>query len=1131
MAPDMDDSTSSSGALRVKSAGGLDVEFNKNGSMRRFTWGTISLGLFAGTEIEGGPANLYLRRLGNQIEWTPLLGPSSCTIFRADSADGRLVGSGSWKGINYTINFQLARSAPAWFWHLHLVNATGSPQRLDLTYAQDLALAPYGAVLMNEYYVSQYVDHTPLHHGSNGIVLASRQNQEVDGRYPWSLIGALRGGASFATDALQFLGVAGRTGAAPPGLCGDLPGQRLQHEHSMAVIREIPVRLAPGKAIDGGFFGTLAADHRQATSVADLAYADEALALPEAVPVDIKPFAVQTPEASTLFNTAPILRCADLDTEALRTIFDANWRHEEIDEHAHRLSFFHGAGRHVVLRAKEILVQRPHGQIIRTGRHLTPAECSLTSTVWMGGVFHSMVTQGHVSINRFLSTVRSYLGLFHGQGLRVFAEIGGVWHLLETPSAFEMADTECRWIYAHEAGVIQVRSEAHDDPHELRLIIEVSAGAPVRFLIVHHVALNGDDGVEMGGAIWRRDGSDIVLSPAPGSELANRFANGSFRIAPLPGSDIGQVGGDELLYSDGRSRGQPYLCIVTAAVRAAGLAIRGYLIDKETQSPQLAVDAGALTPTLRLKAPRMGAAFDQAARLVEIAPWFAQNAFVHYLAPRGLEQFSGGGWGTRDVCQGPVELLLALGQHAPIRNLLLRVMATQDPGGDWPQWFMFFERERGIRAGDSHGDIALWPLVVLAQYLDATGDASVLDETVEFFDSRGVDAGERASVWEHVQRALAVIERRTVPNTSLAAYGNGDWNDSLQPADPRMREHMCSSWTVTLHYKVLCDLAQALRSIGRASEAPRLEVFAQSVRRDFQDRLLIDRVLAGYALFDADGQVRYLLHPRDKMTGVQYSSLAMIHAILENLFTPDQAREHLNLIEAELCAPDGARLFDRPIAYEGGPQRVFQRAETATFFGREIGLMYIHAHLRYAQALAHLGEAARFFDALCLANPIGIGSLVGTATLRQSNCYYSSSDAAFADRYQALAEYDRVRRGEITFDGGWRVYSSGAGIALGLIIRRFLGISVERGGISIDPVMPKSLDGLTVEMQVMERDFEICYRVGSAGCGVNSIWLNEAPLPFTNAPNPYRRGAAMVNAAAFQPHLKAQQNILAIDIG
>ena len=109
-------------------------------------------------------------------------------------------------------------------------------------------------------------------------------------------------------------------------------------------------------------------------------------------------------------------------------------------------------------------------------------------------------------------------------------------------------------------------------------------------------------------------------------------------------------------------------------------------------------------------------------RLAEILPWYAHNALIHYLSPRGLEQYSGGGWGTRDVTQGPVEMLLALGNTAAVRDVLLRVMSAQAPDGDWPQWFMFFDRERSLRAGSSHGDIVFWPVLALAQYLIASGD-------------------------------------------------------------------------------------------------------------------------------------------------------------------------------------------------------------------------------------------------------------------------------------------------------------------------------------------------------------------------------------------------------------------------
>ena len=248
--------------------------------------------------------------------------------------------------------------------------------------------------------------------------------------------------------------------------------------------------------------------------------------------------------------------------------------------------------------------------------------------------------------------------------------------------------------------------------------------------------------------------------------------------------------------------------------------------------------------------------------------------------------------------------------------------------------------------------------MVLAQYLIASGDAGILDERVTFFDRRGPEAGEAATVWQHVQRALALVEKRVIPGTALAAYGHGDWNDSLQPADPALRDQHVQRLDRDV---AVPDADQLWHGRCARSGAHRMPLASnsgrQAVQRDFQRLLLVDGVLAGYAIFEGDGGVRYLLHPRDDTTGVRYSSLAMIHAILEDMLTPAQARDHLRLIETHLSAADGVRLFDRPMPYHGGPQRMFQRAESATFFGREIGLMYMHAHLRYAQALAHVGRS------------------------------------------------------------------------------------------------------------------------------------------------------------------------------
>lgn len=1125
----MPPASADSPATPLRSPSGLSIEINANGSIRRMQHGDTVLNLFVGNELEGGPANLYLRRRlstqADEVEWIELLGPRSPTRFSPHA----LSGAGEWHGIRYTVALVLSESAPAWFWHVNVENTGNTPRELDLIYAQDIALAPYGTVRLNEYYVSQYVDHTPLAHAAHGALVASRQNLAADGRNPWCLIGSLRRGKSFATDAMQVHGLASRAGTAPMGIVDGLPGRRLQHEHSMVAVQDEAARLEPGARAAFGFFGWFAPDHPEASSRADMACIDQALALPEATPPQVDAVTgLGTPAAATLFSAAPLLAALDLDMRDIDALFEIERRHEEFDEQGTLLSFFHGAGRHVVLRAKELRAQRPHGHLLRTGPHPTPDETALTSTTWMSGVFHSMLTQGHVSINRFLSTVHGYLGLFRSHGQRVFVELDGRWRLLDVPSAFEMTPLACRWVYRHAGGLIEVSSRAHGDPHELSLSIEVRSGAPARFLVCHHVALNGDDGSAPGVARWWHEDDAVAVAPVESSDLARRFPQGSFLIVPTSGTRFEQVGGDALLFLDGRSRRQPYICIVTARAASAGLRLQGRLVEAGVDVPgkSASTEAGCcLAPTLRILPPAASPLAGHVARLADIVPWYIHNAQVHYLSPRGLEQYSGGGWGTRDVSQGPMELLLAFGRTEPARALLLRVMRAQNSNGDWPQWFMFFERERDIRAGDSHGDVVFWPILALSQYLIASGDATLLEERVPFFDSRD------ASVWQHAERALALIGQRVIGGTALAAYGHGDWNDALQPADAAMREHMCSAWTVTLHYQTLVTLARALRVIGREDESARLERQAETIRGDFQRLLLIDGVLAGYASFEPDGSIRYLLHPRDAVTGVRYSALAMIHAILEDMLTPAQARRHLDLIETHLSGPDGVRLFDRPMPYHGGPQRFFQRAESATFFGREIGLMYMHAHLRYAQALAYMGDAEGFFRALCQANPIGIREVVPQATLRQANCYYSSSDAAFDDRYQASAEYQRVKQGTIALDGGWRVYSSGAGIALGLIVRRFLGLSFEAGVLRIDPVIPAALDGLRVEVMLLGRPVEVLYEVRGSGCGVNSVELNGSTLAAVYESNPHRRGAARIPIETFARHWTGSGNRLRISIG
>jgi cellobiose phosphorylase len=157
--------------------------------------------------------------------------------------------------------------------------------------------------------------------------------------------------------------------------------------------------------------------------------------------------------------------------------------------------------------------------------------------------------------------------------------------------------------------------------------------------------------------------------------------------------------------------------------------------------------------------------------------------------------------------------------------------------------------------------------------------------------------------------------------------------------------------------------------------------------------------------------------------------------------------------------------------------------------------------------------------------------VVPAAALRQANCYYSSSDAAFADRYEALAQYDRVKTGTVALEGGWRIYSSGAGIAIRLLHQCFLGLCQEKSVLRLDPVIPASLDGLQVEGELAGSKVQISYRIGGAGCGPTAVTLNGEALAWSREANPYRMGGVEVPMTQVLERLTAGTNELLVCLG
>jgi cellobiose phosphorylase len=130
--------------------------------------------------------------------------------------------------------------------------------------------------------------------------------------------------------------------------------------------------------------------------------------------------------------------------------------------------------------------------------------------------------------------------------------------------------------------------------------------------------------------------------------------------------------------------------------------------------------------------------------------------------------------------------------------------------------------------------------------------------------------------------------------------------------------------------------------------------------------------------------------------------------------------------------------------------------------------------------------------------------------MRQSNMYFSSSDAAFLDRADAAENFDKLKDGSISVKGGWRLYSSGPGLYSGLVIRQLFGLRETKDAWIFDPVLPKELNGIVLNWELCGQAVEIEYKVCERSAGPSAVLSQDLALPVEREQNPYRDGGLVV---------------------
>ena len=176
--------------------------------------------------------------------------------------------------------------------------------------------------------------------------------------------------------------------------------------------------------------------------------------------------------------------------------------------------------------------------------------------------------------------------------------------------------------------------------------------------------------------------------------------------------------------------------------------------------------------------------------------WAMYQTIVCRLYARSGYYQSGGAFGFRDQLQDAISTKFI--EPCTLREQILKHSQHQFEEGDVEHWW-HDETKRGIRTRFS--DDLLWLVYAVCEYIEFTGDSSILDEETPYIEGNILEINEdekydlyeegenKSSIYDHCIKA---IEKSLVfGENGLPKIGSGDWNDGFSTVGNKGKRRKC----------------------------------------------------------------------------------------------------------------------------------------------------------------------------------------------------------------------------------------------------------------------------------------------------------------------------------------------------